>query len=91
MSHCCLRLSPWRVGVALGFIWGLGLLILAFISLNTIYYGHPFIQALDSIYIRYSPTVDGAFIGFCWGFVNFFIFGWLVAVVYNFCLPRKKD
>lgn len=84
------RLSPVRVGLALGFIWGLSLFILALISLNTIYYGHPFIQALDSIYIYYSPTVEGAFVGFCWGFLDFFIFGWLVAKVYNLILPRNK-
>lgn len=90
MSTCYLRLSPWRVGLALGFIWALSLFVLALISHNTIYYGHPFIQAIDSVYIGYSPTVDGAFIGFCWGFVDFFIFGWLVAWVYNIILPRSK-
>ena len=91
MNTCYLRLSPWRVGLALGIMWGLSLLILAFISYNTIYYGHPFIQAVDSIYIGYAPTIDGAFIGFGWGFVASFIFGWLLARIYNLFLPRHKD
>jgi len=78
------------MGIAFGFIWALGLFILALISYNTIYYGHPFIQSMDSIYIGYSPTIDGAFMGLCWGFISFFIFGWLVASVYNFMLPRQK-
>jgi hypothetical protein len=91
MSTHFLRLSPWRVGIGFGFIWALGLFILALISHNTIYYGHPFIQSLDSVYIGYSPTVEGAFVGLCWGFINFFIFGWLVAWLYNILLPRQKD
>lgn len=91
MSDHYLRLSPWRAGLALGFIWGLALLILSLISYNTIYYGHPFIQAVDSIYVGYAPTIDGAFVGFGWGFIASFIFGWLVASVYNCLLPRRRD
>lgn len=90
MNSQYLRLSPWRIGMACGLIWGLGLLILGFIAHATYLYGHPFIQALDSIYIGYSPTVSGAFIGFCWGFIDFFVFGTLVAWIYNLCLPRNK-
>lgn len=90
MSSQYLRLSPWRTGFAVGLIWAIGLFALALISHNTIYYGHPFIQAIDSVYIGYSPTIEGAFIGFCWGLIDFFIFGWLVAWVYNLCLPRNK-
>ncbi len=90
MSATYLRLSPWRVGLALGFVWGLALLVLACISYNTIYYGHPFIQGVDSIYIGYSPTIAGGFIGFGWGFIAFFIFGWVMASLYNLLLPRNQ-
>lgn len=90
MSQQYLRLSPWRVGFAMGGIWGLSLLIIGLIAHSTIYYGHPFIQALDSVYIGYAPTVDGAFVGLAWGFCGFFIFGWCISRLYNMCLPRSK-
>lgn len=90
MSSHYQRLSPWRMGFAVGLIWSLTLFVLALIAHNTIFYGHPFIQALDSVYIGYSPTVEGAFIGLCWGFIDFFIFGWLVTWVYNLVLPKHK-
>lgn len=90
MSQKYLRLSPWRVGLALGCIWGLSLLIIGLIASSTMYYGHPFVQALDSVYIGYAPTVDGAFVGLAWGFIGFFIFGWCISILYNLFLPKSQ-
>lgn len=64
--------------------------ILALIGYGSIFYGQPLIQMINSVYIGYGPTVEGAFIGFFWGFIDFFIFGWLVGIVYNALVGRGR-
>ncbi len=85
-----MSISPCRFGVALGLVWGMALAVLALIAHATVYYGHPFIQTLDSVYMGYSPTYEGAFLGFVWGFSDFFLFGIFVAWIYNL-LHSKQD
>ncbi len=76
------RLSICRLGLALGFIWGMGVLILGIVNLR-IGYGTEYIRVMSNLYIGYMPTYLGAFIGAAWGFVHMFIVGALVAWVYN--------
>lgn len=91
MSNPSVCFSPRRLGFAFGVIWGLSLFILGLIAHSTIYYGHLIIQTLDSIYFGYEATVEGAFIGFLWGFCDAFIAGWLIAWVYNLCATSKAS
>ncbi len=84
-------ISPCRLGIALGIVWGLALALLALIAHMTPYYGHPFIQTLDSVYMGYSPTYEGAFLGFFWGFITFFVGAALVGWVYNLLSCKKES
>lgn len=90
MTKAATRLSPTTLGFAMGMIWGLSLFVLGLIGYGSMFYGHPMIQMISSVYLGYGPTVEGAFIGFAWGFVDFFMFGWLAGLVYNACLRHKS-
>jgi hypothetical protein len=75
------------LGLSLGLIWGFTILIG---TLWMIYRGSPgqTISKLGNFYIGYSFTIEGAFIGFIWGFVDGFILGVAIAWLYNY-LSRK--
>ena len=87
-THSCARLAPAKLGFALGLIWGLGVMLLAW-GAWLFGYGLLFIRTLSSIYFGLSPSFLGGIFGGLCGFVDFFIFGFLAALVYNGC--RKKS
>lgn len=78
-------LKPCAFGCALGLIWGLGMLLLGWLGwlFNC---GLPMIHVFGSVYYGFSPSFWGGVLGGLWGAVDFFIFGALVAWVYNCCL-----
>lgn len=84
------RLSKIAFGLSLGTVWGLGMFVIGLFG-TYCDYGVAFIKSFSSIYIGYEPTLWGAFLGFCWGFLDFFIFGFLVALFYNWyrCCCKK--
>lgn len=78
------QLKVCSFGFAMGLIWGLGILLLAWLSMWCAGgWGAGFIKVLSSVYTGYAATWVGGLIGGLWGFVDFFIFGALVAWVYN--------
>jgi hypothetical protein len=89
MASQYMRLHPIKFGFALGLWWGIGLLIVSWISLRT-GYGIGLIQGLSSVYLGYTATFVGGIIGFVWGFIDFFIFGLLVAWIYNSTLGSRS-
>lgn len=89
MSKSSSCLSPLRFGFAFGLIWGLGLLLLGW-SGWLFAYGLPWIRLMGTVYLGFHPTFIGGIIGAIWGFVDFFIFGLLVALVYNACCCAGK-
>lgn len=84
MSSNHLRLCAVKFGFALGLIWGLGMFCMALAGLY-FQYALPAIQLVGSVYWGYAASWKGAFHGLGWGFLDFFIFGLLVAWVYNMC------
>ncbi len=82
MSKACTRLSPARLGFAFGLLGGLDLLLLGWAGWVW-GFAAPFINILGSAYLGYSPTFLGGIVGGIWGFIDFFIFFWLAALIYN--------
>ncbi len=84
MSENKQKLSPCGFGFALGLWWGIGMLIVAWFGWWW-GYGAAFIATFSSVYIGYAATFWGGVLGLIWGFVDFFIFGALIAWIYNCC------
>ena len=85
----CTSLSPGRFGFAFGLLWGIGWLLVGWAGALW-GYAVPLIRVWGTAYLGYAPTFWGAIIGGVWGFIDFFIFAWLVALVYNCCLGTCK-
>ena len=89
MSGNYCKLCACKFGFALGLIWGLGVLILGWAAWLW-GYGTPVVLLWSHVYLGYSATFLGGLWGGLWGLVDFFIFGLLVAWVYNGCLGCCK-
>ncbi len=80
-----MKANARALGFAVGVIWALAILLTTLISLWSVgTYGRTFLGGIASIYPGYSITTGGALLGVCYGFVDGFVFGWLVAKLYNF-------
>ncbi len=92
MGHkgCISRLSIRRLGFAFGLIWGLGMLLMGWAGWLS-GFGVPMTRMWGTVYIGFAPTFVGGILGFIWGFIDFFIFGALVAWVYNCACCKKKE
>jgi hypothetical protein len=75
------RLQPVPLGIAVG------VLSAAYIFLAAIFamfgWGVPVVDLIASFYIGYGPTILGAIIGAIWALVDGFVFGALIAWIYN--------
>lgn len=90
MGKDCARLSAVKFGFAFGLFWGLGMLGVGWAGWLW-NYGVDFINVWGSVYLGFKPTFVGGIIGGIWGFVDFFVFTWLVALVYNCCCGKMKS
>ncbi|MBL7071516.1 MAG: bacteriophage holin [Candidatus Omnitrophica bacterium] len=80
-----MKFNAKALGFSVGVIWGVAIALVTVIYLfSAKTYGQNFLYALSSIYPGFLPTPAGAFLGLCYGFVDGFIGGWLVAKMYNF-------
>ena len=75
------QLNVKAFGMAAGLVWGAAVLLLGLFA--TPQYGMPFVQFIGSLYPGYAPTVQGAFIGGFWGFVDGGIGALVFAWLYN--------
>ena len=80
MSGC--KLSPVGLGLALGVFWGLSVLV---IGLMATYYvvGHDLVVSMGSVFPGYTHSLQGSFIGAGIAFIDSFIFGFIIAGLYN--------
>ncbi|MEW6409969.1 MAG: bacteriophage holin [Nitrospirota bacterium] len=77
------RLSPLSLGIAIGIVWGGSIFITTFISYYT-GYAKEFLEVLAvSIYPGYKITPARSFLGLIYGFIDGFIAGGLVGLIYN--------
>jgi len=80
MHHHLLDIKT--VGIALGLFWALSVFILGLTSL-LFNYGTDWVTLLSGVYMGYSPTWGGIFMGTLWGFFDGLIGGVLFALIYN--------
>jgi hypothetical protein len=83
MVYC--NLKPCAFGSALGIYMGLVLFIVA-ICAGHFNWGEDYVKLASSIYVGYGTHFVGALIGLAYGLVCGFIFGNILARIYNFCL-----
>lgn len=76
------KLNVKALGLTFGILWSASVLILGLLSM-AFDWGTDFVETLSSLYFGYEPTILGSVIGAAWGFVDGFIFGVLVAWLYN--------
>ena len=75
-----MKLNIKALGLAGGIVWGLSIFLLTWWFLII---GKPgtTLERLDAVYLGYSVTWYGSFIGLVWGFIDAFIvcaaFAWL--------------
>ena len=82
MSEPCKSLSVLRFGLAVGTVWGLGVLLLGLLAMLS-GWAVEIVRLISSGYLGYGATLLGSFIGALWAFVDGFIGGVLLAYFYN--------
>ena len=77
-----MKLNIKALGLASGIVWGLSIFLLTYWF---IFFGHPgnILIKLSGVYLGYSVTWYGAFVGLIWGFADAFIGGAVLAWLYN--------
>lgn len=82
---CTARLGVFALAISLGIVSGLFMMLFAWYAL---WYGHgvAMVAQWGEIYSGYAATIRGGFVGAGWGFLEGFISGLILAIVYNFCL-----
>ncbi|MFB0516878.1 MAG: bacteriophage holin [Candidatus Neomarinimicrobiota bacterium] len=83
-----MKLSVKALGLAAGIVWALAIFLLTYWFLLFGYEGE-MLSRLSNIYLGYSVTWYGGFIGLVWGFVDGFIGGALLACLYNKFVPKQ--
>ena len=83
--RCYSKLRPLSLGVAGGFVGGVGTLFLGW-SAAFGNWGIPMVDTLGSVYLGFKPTFAGAMTGAAWGFVDGFLSGLLFGYAYNILL-----
>jgi len=82
-----MKLDVTRLGLALGIVWGGGVLLLGLMAAAWDW-GTPAVALLGSLYLGYAPTAAGILTGTLWGLADGFICGALIAWLYNI-LPGR--
>ncbi|MBE9481587.1 MAG: hypothetical protein IMY69_07825 [Bacteroidetes bacterium] len=77
-----MKLNVKSFAFAGGIVWGLAILVITYWFLI---FGHSggILAKLDAVYLGYTVTWYGAFIGLGWGFVDGFIGCAIFACLYN--------
>ena len=81
------KLNIKAAAIAFGVSWGVGMLLLGWISIFG--WGTRLVVVMSSLYIGYKPTILGGIIGAIWGFVDGAIWGAIIAFVYNLIVRKR--
>lgn len=76
-------LNALAAALSMGVLWALGLFIWTLIGTQTGFGGNA-LHLMEDIYPWYTVSVQGAFIGLVWGFLDGFIGTYVFVWVYNF-------
>ena len=82
MSKYYGKLHPVAFGFAWGLISGIGWMLLCWAGARW-GFGKVLIAIMGNVYFRIAPTFVGGLWGLWWGFLDMFVFGIFVALVYN--------
>lgn len=87
-----MKLSPLRLGFALGMTMAISMVLLG-LSAEYLDWGKPVLDLIGSMYHGYDMTPKGMLMGAGWGFLDGFIGGMLIAWFYNCCCRSccKRD
>jgi len=77
-----MKLNVRALGLAGGIVWGLAIFLLTYWFL-LFGYGGTMLAKLSNVYLGYSVTWYGAFVGLIWGFIDGFIGCAVLAWLYN--------
>ena len=77
-----MKLNVKALGLAGGIVWGLAIFVLTYWFIIRGYEGS-LLDNLSKVYLGYSVTWYGAFVGLIWGFADGFVGGVLLAWIYN--------
>ena len=77
-----MKLNVKALSLTAGILWGIAIFLLTiwFICFG---YGGNTLSLLGKVYLGYSVSWGGAFIGLIWGFVNAYVGGLIFAWLYN--------
>ena len=76
------KLSPRAFGLAIGIVWGGGVLFMGLLAL-VCSWAQPFVDVLSVMYLGYDTSLIGLLAGTAWGFLDAFIGGVIFAWLYN--------
>lgn len=77
-----MKINSVRLGISGGTVWGACMFLTTLDSLF-LGYGTEMLKAFESIYPGYTISLSGALIGGAYGFVDMFVFLFLIAWIYN--------
>jgi len=86
-KSCTTKLSTCNLGISLGVVYGLTSMLLVYLG---VWFGlaRGINEAYSQIFHGWAVTYKGGLIAFCWGFLQGYISGVILANVYNFCSCR---
>ena len=83
LPHAFAPVHKRALGVAVGFVFGLGIVALTAFHIVLRPTNGPPIALLAQFFYGYEVSWGGALVGFCWGFFTGFVAGWFAAFVHN--------
>ena len=86
MKTC--KLDVVAVAVAIAVTWGIAVFFVGVIAGFSLW-GRPFVTAIGSLYIGYTPGIPGSIIGLIWAVIDGAIGGAFYAWIYNWVAVRR--
>lgn len=85
-----MKLSAKALGLALGIICAISIFLMTVLAAYTDYLKH-WAELFLGVYPYYGITLQGAVAGLIWGFFDGFIFGVVLAWIYNAFAPGRAS
>ncbi len=83
----CGRISPCALGGAFGILSAVAVLAIALLA-HFVHYGVPWVKLVASLYLGFDTNPLGILIGVLWAFADGYIFGFVLAWLYNAIVKR---